>query len=313
MILSIIIVNYNVKYYVEQCLNSIFSSKDLDISEVEIFVIDNFSRDNSVSYLKTQFPRKQYTNLHIIANKRNVGFGRANNQAVKKAIGKYLLFLNPDTILTEDTLSNSIHLAESKKNLGAIGVKMLHTNGSFALESRRGIPSPWVSLCKMTGLTTLFPKSKCFGKYYMQYYSKEDINEIDVVSGAFMLIPLSSLKTCGSFDETFFMYGEDIDLSYRLKKAGFHNYYCPTPILHYKGESTKKNTYRYVHVFYEAMLIFFHKHYRHYNLLFSIPIKIAIILRAILALIIQQVHALKAFLSPISTYDKQRMLYLGHS
>lgn len=312
MLLSIIIVNYNVKYYVEQCLYSILKSKGIDLNEVEIFVVDNYSKDDSVRYLKKQF-HNQTINLHIIANKRNVGFGRANNQAFQKASGKYILYLNPDTILTEDTLAQTINFAEKEKELGAIGVKMLHTNGNFALESRRGIPSPWVSLCKMIGLTTLFPKSKLVGKYYMQYLSKGEPNEIEVVSGAFMLSPRNSLIKCGLFDEKFFMYGEDIDLSFRLKKSGFHNYYYPTSILHYKGESTKKNTYRYVHVFYEAMLIFFHKHYKHYNLILSIPIKTAIILRALLALIIQQIKSLKTFLSPISTYDKQRMLYLGKS
>lgn len=313
MTLSIIIVNYNVRFYVEQCLNSILGSKGIDMNEVETVVIDNCSQDNSVAYLQKIFPEEKYQNIHIIANKRNIGFGKANNQAFHKTTGKYILFLNPDTLLSEYALANALHIAEDRDHMGAVGTKMLHTNGSFALESRRGIPSPWVSLCKMTGLTALFPKSRWLGKYYMQYFSKEEINEIDVVSGAFMLVPRASLDKAGLFDEDFFMYGEDIDLSFRLKKHGFHNYYSPTPILHYKGESTKKNTYRYVHVFYEAMLIFFHKHYKHYNFIISIPINIAIVLRALLALILQQLRSLKRFLRPISLNDKQHMLYIGRS
>lgn len=313
MLISIIIVNYNVKYFVEQCINSVYQSKNIDCDDIEIFVVDNLSKDNSVSYLKSIFPRKTFPHIHIIANKSNVGFGKANNQVLERAKGKYILFLNPDTLLTEYTLADAVSQAESTQKLGALGIKMLHTNGTFALESKRGIPSPWVSFCKMSGLTALFPKSKIFGKYYMQYCSKNEVNEIEILSGAFMLIPRKALNETGGFDETFFMYGEDIDLSYRLIQKGFHNYYCPTPFLHYKGESTKKNTYRYVHVFYEAMLIFFKKHYKHYNLLISLPIKIAIILRAILALVIQQTTYLRAFLFPHSNIDNQKMLYIGHS
>lgn len=313
MLLSIIIVNYNVKYFVEQCLHSIYRSRGIERTEMEVFVVDNFSKDGSIGYLKKQFSAIDYPFVHLIANKRNVGFGRANNQALARAMGKYILFLNPDTLLTEHTICDALALAEQIEGLGAMGGYMIHTDGRFALESRRGVPSPWVSFCKMTGLTKLFPKSKTFGRYYMQYLPIDRPVEVDILSGAFMLCPRKALNLTGGFDETFFMYGEDIDLSYRLLQRGLHNYYCPTTLLHYKGESTKKNSYRYVHVFYEAMLIFFKKHYGHCNLLFTFPIKLAIILRALIALIYHQRILLRKFLFPHSMVDKQRMLYIGHA
>ena len=196
---------------------------------------------------------------------------------------------------------------------GVAGVRMIHTDGTFALESRRGVPSPWVSFCKMAGLNSLFPKSRLFGKYYMRYLSTDEVNPIDIISGAFMLTTAEAMKKVGLFDETFFMYGEDIDLSFRFLKAGYTNYYIPTTLLHYKGESTKKNSYHYVHVFYEAMLIFFKKHYKHYNFILSFPIKVAIILRAIIALIMQQTQNLRKFLHPRNGKVPQRMLYIGKS
>lgn len=313
MLLSVIIVNYNVKFFVEQCLHSIYRSEGISPADFEVFVIDNLSKDESVAYLKKQFPVRQYPNLHLIANRRNIGFGRANNRAIRKAQGKYVLLLNPDTLLTRHTLADVLALAERTPGLGAMGAKMLYSNGCFALESRRGIPSPWVSFCKMSGLGALFPRSKVFGKYYMRYLPMDKPSEIDIVSGAFMLMPKHALDHTGGFDETFFMYGEDIDLSYRLKLLGYHNYYCPTPLLHYKGESTQKNSYRYVHVFYEAMLIFFQKHYRHYNIFLSLPIKAAILGRAVMALCSQQIRFFKKFLWPRHKELMPRMLYIGRA
>ena len=313
MLLSIIIVNYNVKYFVEQCIQSILQSKEFPIEKTEIFVVDNLSKDKSVEYLSTRFDVKHFPNIRIIANKRNVGFGRANNQVLDEARGKYILFLNPDTVLTSHTLHDVIEQAEQLPKMGALGVEMLTHEGYFALESRRGLPSPWTACCKLCGLTKLFPKSKLFGRYYMQYLPKEKVNAIDIVSGAFMLTKTETLKTVGSFDQTFFMYGEDIDLSYRMLKASLQNYYVPTPILHYKGESTKKNTFKYVHVFYEAMLIFFKKHYKHYSFILSFPIKCAIILRAIIALINQQAKFLRKYLYPYRNDMPKAMLYIGHS
>ncbi|MBO5677544.1 MAG: glycosyltransferase family 2 protein [Bacteroidaceae bacterium] len=289
MQISIIIVNYNVKYYIEQCLHSVFSSISTAGLEAEVFVVDNASTDQSVSYLHQQFPQSQYPNLHIIANARNVGFSRANNQAVHLASGEYILFLNPDTLITADTLGKCHQFAQQQANFGALGVKMLSSDGTFAKESRRGLPTPWVSFCKMSGLTLLFPKSKVFARYYLSFLDKEKPANIEIISGAFMFVSNKALQQCGSFDEDFFMYGEDIDLSYRIIEGGFQNFYLPLPILHYKGESTQKSSYRYVHVFYEAMLIFFRKHYGSLSSFFTVPIKCAIIIRALIALIRQQV------------------------
>lgn len=313
MLLSIIIVSYNVKYFTEQCIDSILRSSEVDLREIEIFVVDNNSSDGSIAYLRKRFSQHNACPVHFIANKRNAGFGKANNQALQRAKGQYILFLNPDTLLTEHTLHEVLECAGKQEQLGAMGVKMLHSNGRFALESRRGLPTPWVALCKMTGLTSLFPRTRLFGKYYMRYLDEAAVCDIDIVSGAFMLVPHKVIERTGSFDEQFFMYGEDIDLSYRFLKQGYRNSYCPTPILHYKGESTHKSTYKYVHVFYEAMLIFFQKHYRHYNLLLSIPIKAAIILKGMLALCSQQSRYARRFLHPRSVHRNERMLYIGRN
>lgn len=296
MKISIIIVSYNVKHYVELCLHSVYASIKESGVEAEVFVVDNDSPDNSAGYLAHHFPTDQYPSLHIIPNARNVGFGRANNQAIRRSKGEYVLFLNPDTILTEHTLRDVLTFADSKPNLGCMGVKMLSADGRFALESRRGLPTPWVSFCKMSGLASIFPKSRVFGRYYMRYIPASEPTEIDIVSGAFMLCSKKALDKVGYFDEDFFMYGEDIDLSYRLLKGGYQNYYYPTPIVHYKGESTKKNSYRYVHTFYEAMLIFYGKHFASSSLL-TLPIRTAIFGRAFLTLVHQQMKSVMEFLS----------------
>lgn len=309
--LSIIIVSYNVKYYLEQCLLSVIASAYKGKLDVEVFVVDNASTDDSVGYLRHKFPLSVYPYVHMISNPRNVGFGRANNQAVKLAKGKYVLFLNPDTVISEETLSVCLGFAEKKTEFGGLGTMMLHDNGCFAYESRRGMPTPWTSFCKMSGLTTLFPHSRILGKYYMRYLDKEKCAEIEIISGAFLLTRKEVLDQVGAFDEDFFMYGEDIDLSYRFLQAGYHNFYIPSPILHYKGESTKKNTFKYVHVFYNAMLIFFKKHYHNYWLGFSIPIKLTIVLSALLALIKQQCHWLGQFLRPNKKIREEKWLYVG--
>ena len=309
MDLSVIIVSYNVRSFLEQCLLSVYAAgKGL---EFEIFVVDNASKDHTPDYISQHFPSAEYPNLHVVANSCNLGFGKANNYAVEQATGDYILFLNPDTLLTENTLRESLEFARSHPDLGALGTMMLHTNGRFAFESRRGLPTPWTAFCKMSGLASLFPKSRIFGKYYMRYLDKNEPAEIEIVSGAYMLIPRSALQQNGAFDERFFMYGEDIDLSYRLLKAGLRNYYLPTPILHYKGESTHKSTYRYVHVFYGAMLIFFKKHYHHYALTISIPIKLAIFVKAVLALVWYQVGRFKSFILPNRMSQEGRHLYVG--
>ncbi len=278
MKLSVVIVNYNVKYYLEQCLRSVGkASAGIDS---EVIVVDNASSDNSVSYLRERFP-----NIKIIDNKENLGFARGNNLAIAQSKGEYILLLNPDTIVTEHTFTDFINFMDSHPDAGGCGASMLHTNGSFALESRRGLPTPFVAFCKMSGLAKIFPKSKIFGRYYMRYLNEHETNPIEIMSGAYMFLRKTALNKAGLLDEDFFMYGEDIDLSYRILKSGYRNYYLPSHILHYKGESTEKSSYRYVHTFYQAMQLFFNKHYAHYSLLVSLPINIAIWSRAILAYI----------------------------
>ena len=276
MKLSVIIVNYKVKHYLEQCLRSVAeASRGI---AVEIIVVDNASGDGSVEYLRERFP-----DVTIIASEENLGFARANNLAIRNSHGQYVLLLNPDTIVAEDTFRDFITFMDSTPDAGGCGAYMLHTDGSFAPESRRGLPTPFVAFCKMSGLASLFPKSRTFGRYYMRYLNENEVNRIEIMSGAFMFLRRDALDKAGLLDEDFFMYGEDIDLSYRILKAGYNNYFLPSRILHYKGESTVKSSYRYVHTFYRAMELFFNKHYAHYSILLSLPIKLAIWGRAMLA------------------------------
>ncbi len=292
MHLSVIIVNYNVKHYVKQCLCAVTRAAERAAIEWEAFVVDNASQDGSMDYFRECFPEADYPMIHFVYNARNVGFSRANNQAVKMARGEYILFLNPDTIVAESAFLRLFEFVCQRERVGAVGVKMLNDCGVFAQESRRSMPTPWVSFCKMSGLTSLFPRSRVFGKYYAGYLDKEQSSEIEILSGAFMMASREALEVCGSFDEDFFMYGEDIDLSYRFVKNGYKNFYVPVPILHYKGESTHKSSYRYAHVFYEAMLIFFRKHYGHMSGFFTFPIKCAIIFKALLTIVQQQVRSI---------------------
>ena len=294
MKLSVVIVNYNVKYYLEQCLHSVEkASAGIDS---ETIVIDNASSDNSVAYIKERFP-----NVKVIDSKENLGFARGNNLAIMQSKGEYILLLNPDTIVAEHTFTDFIDFMDSHPDAGGCGAYMLRTDGSFALESRRGLPTPFVAFCKMSGLTKLFPKSKLFGRYYMRYLNEHEANPIEIMSGAYMFLRRVALEKSGLLDEDFFMYGEDIDLSYRILKSGYKNYYLPSPILHYKGESTEKSSYRYVHTFYQAMQLFFNKHYSHYSLLVSLPINIAIWSRAILAYVGNQFRHRKTVINPIPT------------
>lgn len=273
MKLSVVIVNYNVKYYIEQCLRSVLRA--IKGIEAEIIIVDNHSHDGSVAYLRERFP-----SVHIIASQHNLGFARANNLAIRQSKGDYILLLNPDTIVGEQTLHASVAFMDSHPNAGGHGLQMLNDCGSKALESRRGVPSPMVAFYKMIGLCRHFPHHPRLAHYYMGNLSWDDPGKIEVISGAYCFLRRSALDKIGLLDEDFFMYGEDIDLSYRLLQGGFENWYLPTQILHYKGESTQKSSFRYVHVFYDAMLIFFRKHYGGMNVLLSIPIKIAIYTKA---------------------------------
>ena len=278
MKLSVVIVNYNVKYFLEQCLHSL--EQDAGGISHEVIVVDNASTDGSGEYITSRFP-----SIKWMACRENNGFSKGNNIAIAQAKGEYILMLNPDTVVTKEAIEGCVEFMDTHADAGACGVYMLRTDGTFAPESRRALPTPFVSFCKMTGLSKLFPKSRTFGRYYMQYLDKEKINAIEIISGAYMMLRSKTIKKTGALDEDFFMYGEDIDLSYRILKAGYSNYYLPLRILHYKGESTNKSSYRYVHTFYRAMQLFFKKHYSHYSLLVSLPINIAIWTRALLAYI----------------------------
>jgi GT2 family glycosyltransferase len=254
--LSVIIVNYNVKYFLEQALRSVRkASKNLT---VEVFVVDNNSVDDSVEMVRQTFPE-----VHLIKNTENLGFSKANNQAIRQAKGTYILLLNPDTVVEEDTFEKCLAFMESRPEAGGLGVKMIDGSGKFLPESKRGFPTPFVAFCKTFGLARLFPKSKLFNRYHLGFLDKNENHPVDVLSGAFMWMRKSVLDEIGLLDEQFFMYGEDIDLSYRIKKAGYQNYYlADTTIIHYKGESTKKGSLNYVKVFYNAMIIFAQKHFK---------------------------------------------------
>lgn len=287
MKLSVIIVNYNVQYFLENCLNSVFKATD-NISS-EVIVVDNSSVDGSLNMLHSKFPQ-----VKVIANKDNKGFSKANNQAIAEAKGEFVLLLNPDTVVEENTFKVCIEHFQNDPEVGGVGVKMLDGKGVFLPESKRGLPTPLVAFYKIFGLSTLFPKSKRFSKYNLGNLSKDENHEIEILSGAFMMIRRSVLDQIGVLDESFFMYGEDIDLSYRITKAGYKNYYlADTSIIHYKGESTKKSSINYVFVFYRAMAIFAKKHFSQKNAqLFSNLINFAIYLRATFAVLTRTVKHL---------------------
>ena len=269
MKLTVVIVSYNVRYYLEQCIVSVQRATE-DI-ESEIYVVDNDSQDDTVSYLSHRFGKE----IHIIDCNHNLGFSRANNIAIRQSEGDYILLLNPDTFVGEDSIKQVLAFMDEHERVGGVGVKMHNSDGTLARESRRGLPTPWVSLMKMLGFTK---------RYYLSQLSWNEPGRIEVMSGAFLMVRRSVLNKIGLLDTDFFMYGEDIDLSYRIMKEGLENWYVPANIVHYKGESTQKSSYRYVHVFYEAMLIFFRKHYSHLSFLVTVPIKLAIYFRALIAL-----------------------------
>ena len=278
--LSIVIVNYNVRFFLEQCLHSV--EKAVKPGMTEVFVVDNNSLDGSCSMVEQKFP-----DVKLIVNKENLGFSKANNQAMRIAKGEYILLLNPDTVVEEDTFDKVLDFMDNNQDAGSLGVKMIDGKGHFLPESKRALPTPWVSFYKIFGLASLFPKSKKFGRYHLGFLDKNEIHEVDVLPGAFMLLRKKALDKAGLLDETFFMYGEDIDLSYRITLAGYKNYYYPeTTIIHYKGESTKKGSINYVLVFYQAMIIFAQKHFSPKNArIFSLSIRSAIYFRAFLSLI----------------------------
>jgi len=282
MKLSVVIVNYNVEHFLEQCLYSV--RRAMKGVEGEVYVVDNNSVDGSLKMLSEKFPE-----VKVIANKVNVGFAKANNQAIRISSGEYVLLLNPDTVVEDDTFTKTINFMDSHPDAGGLGVKMVDGKGQFLPESKRGLPTPMTAFYKIFGLSKLFPHSRRFSQYHLGYLDNDEINSVDILAGAFMLMRRATLDKCGLLDETFFMYGEDIDLSYRITLAGYKNYYFPeTRIIHYKGESTKKTTVNYVLVFYKAMEIFAKKHFAKKRAhLFSFIINLAIYFRACLALISQ--------------------------
>ena len=277
--LSIIIVNYNVEYFLEQCLNSVYNA--LEGINAEVFVVDNNSVDNSIELVKSKYPL-----VKCIENKVNVGFSKANNQAILESNSEFILLLNPDTVVEEATFRKVIDFMVNHPNAGGLGVRMVDGKGRFLPESKRGLPTPAVAFYKIFGLSKLFRKSPKFNKYHLGYLDEFKNHEVDILSGAFMLMRSEALEKVGLLDETFFMYGEDIDLSYRIQLGGWKNYYCSdTTIIHYKGESTKKSSVNYVFVFYRAMVIFAEKHFsKNHAKSFSTLINLAIYFRASLSI-----------------------------
>ena len=283
MQLSVIIVSYNVEAFLAQCLVSVeraithYSEASGNNDAIEVCVVDNISVDSTTEMVKTKFPW-----VKLIENADNVGFSIANNQAIKISEAKYVLLLNPDTVVQEDTFTECMAFADATPKLGCLGVPMFDGTGTFLPESKRGIPTPWASFCRISGLFRLAPGSENLNSYYAGHLSTDEINKIEILCGAFMWMRRETLLEVGLLDEDFFMYGEDIDLSWRIIKGGWDNYYFSgTRIIHYKGESTKKGSLNYVTIFYNAMLIFAAKHFEGSQAsMFNMFIRIAIYARA---------------------------------
>ena len=278
MKLSVIIVSYKVKFYLEQCLLAV--KKATAGIESEIYVVDNHSNDGSVEFIAERFH-----DINLISSNHNNGFSHANNIAIRQCSGEYVLLLNPDTIVGERSIKEVLKFMDAHPKAGGVGVKMLNADGSCAKESRRGVPTVATSFYKMTGLCACYPHSQRFAHYYMGHLPWDKSAQIEIISGAFCMLRHSAIDKIGLLDEDFFMYGEDVDLSYRLLKGGYENWYVPVEILHYKGESAHKSSFRYVHVFYNAMLIFFRKHYGNKAAIISLPIKAAVVVKATITLL----------------------------
>ena len=286
MQLSIIIVNYNVQCFLEQCIISVIAAcKNI---EAEIIVVDNNSTDGSKLFFNNRFKAVQFIWL-----RQNLGFAKANNIGLTAAKGSTILFLNPDTIVPEDCFEQCLTFFQSKDNAGALGIRMIDGSGCFLKESKRGFPSLFTSFCKLSGLTALFPSSTFFANYYLGHLPENQNNPVAVLSGAFMMVDKKVLDKLGGFDETFFMYAEDIDLSYRIQKAGYLNYYfADSTILHFKGESTQKETLQYINTFYGAMVLFVKKHH-------------GLFISSVYTLVIQAVIAIKSISTGINNLLKK--------
>lgn len=308
MLLSVIIVNYNVRYFLEQCLHSVIQAGSG--MDMEVIVVDNASTDGSADYLQTVFPQVKF-----IRNDYNAGFAKANNRGLAQATGSYILFLNPDTILPATIFSSTIAWLQQEPQRGALGVKMLDGSGRFLKESKRAFPSPLTSFFKLTGMAALFPRSKIFARYYLGHLDENKNQEVDVLAGAFMLLPKKVLDAIGGYDERFFMYGEDVDLSYRVQQAGWKNYYfAETPIIHFKGESTSRGNLRYVQLFYKAMQQFTDKHYGgRRRFVFRIFINSAIWLRAGLSALGNIFHKSSPPAAPVTIREDALYVLAGNN
>jgi GT2 family glycosyltransferase len=276
MDISIIIVNYNVKEFLQNLLHSINKAAQ-NISH-EVIIVDNGSDDGSVELIQQKFPE-----VKLIINKENLGFGKANNIAMKQAEGEYFLLLNPDTLLSEDTLQEMMSFLNNHPDAGIAGCKILNPDGTLQLACRRSFPGPWTSFCKVMGLSNLFPNSKIFAKYNLTYLDENQTYEVDAVSGSFMMMKRGAYEKTGGFDQDFFMYGEDLDLCYRIQKEGYKVFYVHSAqIIHYKGESTKRSNIDDTKLFYDAMHLFVKKHFSA-SFIVEIILQTAIIFRKFFA------------------------------
>lgn len=301
MTVSIVIVNYNVKDFLYQCLQSIERVRHR--YSLQVLVVDNNSRDGSVEFLQPLFPWVEFISL-----KENIGFGRANNVGIEKAFGNYVLLLNPDTILEEDTIAAMSSYMDEHPQTGIAGCKVLNADGTFQVQCRRGFPTPWASFCKLFGLQALFPRSPLFARYNQTFRSEDETYNVDAVIGAFMFCRADALRAIGGFDPDFFMYGEDLDLCYRMAQQGYSTAYVPTTtIIHFKGESTRRSSMNEVKVFYQAMEIFARKHYGT-SKLFLAFLQIGIWLRSQIAYLIRYRRGIAVMLTDLLCVNLMLML-----
>lgn len=306
MQLSIIIVNYNVKYFLEQCLCSVMQA--MQGLQAEVFVVDNASQDGSIEYLSHKF-----NSVIFIPSSQNLGFAKANNLALGKAKGKYILYLNPDTIIGENTLRDCIQFLDEHKEAGALGVQMLDGSGNFLPESKRSFPAVGVAFWKLCGMASLFPRSSLFNRYALGHLDKDAVHEVDVLAGAFMMVRKTVADSIHGFDEDYFMYGEDIDMSKRIKDNGFKNYYHGhIKIIHFKGESLSKASIKHIGRFYNAMIVFVGKHYKGINSsILKLLLKAAIVIRAAVSLAAAPFIQLADMFSKKSS-SKNKMIFAGN-
>ncbi len=268
---SVIVVSYNVRGFLGNLINSL--NRALEEIDSEIIVVDNSSDDDSVEYLRKNFP-----DVKLIENPHNVGFGRANNQGVKASTGEYLLLINPDAVVGENTIKEMMDFSLSHPDAGASSCKVLNADGTLQKTCRRGFPTPWVAFTKISGMSTIFPKSKLFGRYNLTYLDPDEEHEVDAIGGSFMFIPRRVFEAVGGFDEDYFMYGEDIDLCYKIKNEGYKVYYTPrTTAIHFKGESTRRSSINQTYEFYRAMSVFVEKRYG-VNTFLSRTLRVAILI-----------------------------------